>query len=62
MNPVASKNGENFDVLLRTRVEHSTFNYLFEEPILHGDNLGSAVEIQVGAVNLATAGKEIVHS
>jgi hypothetical protein len=40
----------------------STLTYLFEGSIMHRDSLGTAVEIQPGAVNWMTAGKGIVHS
>lgn len=62
MGPVRMSERENFDVLPHPHIGLSTLTYLFEGAILHRDSLGTALEIQPGAVNWMTAGSGVVHS
>ena len=62
LGPVALKDDENLDVAPHPHIGLSTLTYLFEGEILHRDSLGSAVEINAGAVNWMTAGRGVVHS
>lgn len=62
MGPVQLSQYQNFDVPPHPHIGLSTLTYLFEGSIMHRDSLGTAVEIQPGAVNWMTAGKGIVHS
>lgn len=52
----------NFDVPPHPHIGLSTLTYLFEGTIMHRDSLGTAMEINPGAVNWMTAGSGIVHS
>jgi len=62
MGPVRMSEHENFDIGPHPHIGLSTLTYLFEGSIMHRDSLGTAVEINPGAVNWMTAGKGIVHS
>lgn len=62
MGPVKLSDHQNFDIGPHPHIGLSTLTYLFEGSIMHRDSLGTAVEIQPGAVNWMTAGKGIVHS
>jgi len=62
MGPAAMRDHQNLDVPPHPHIGLSTLTYLFEGSIMHRDSLGTAVEIQPGAVNWMTAGSGIVHS
>ncbi|ANH82782.1 hypothetical protein A8C56_18960 [Niabella ginsenosidivorans] len=62
MGPADLKNYQNLDVPPHPHIGLSTLTYLFEGAIMHRDSLGTAVEIQPGAVNWMTAGKGVTHS
>lgn len=62
MGPTQLKDYQNLDVPPHPHIGLSTLTYLFEGSIFHRDSLGSAIEIQPGAVNWMTAGKGVVHS
>lgn len=62
MGPAELKDYQNLDVPPHPHIGLSTLTYLFEGSIFHRDSIGSAVEIQPGAVNWMTAGKGVVHS
>ena len=62
MGPVKLHERDNFDIMPHPHIGLSTLTFLFEGSIMHRDTLGTAVEIQPGAVNWMTAGKGIVHS
>ena len=62
MGPAALKDYQNLDVPPHPHIGLSTLTYLFEGSIFHRDSIGSAIEIQPGAVNWMTAGKGVVHS
>ncbi len=62
MGPVQLSDRDQFDVLPHPHIGLSTLTYLFEGSIMHRDSIGSAIEIQPGAVNWMTAGKGVVHS
>lgn len=62
MGPSALKDYENLDVPPHPHIGLSTLTYLFEGAIFHRDSIGSAMEIEPGAVNWMTAGKGVVHS
>ncbi|WP_300674132.1 pirin family protein [Soonwooa sp.] len=62
MGPAELKDYQNLDVPPHPHIGLSTLTYLFEGSIFHRDSVGSAVEIQPGAVNWMTAGKGVVHS
>ncbi|MBO9620973.1 MAG: pirin family protein [Niabella sp.] len=62
MGPAALKDYQNLDVGPHPHIGLSTLTYLFEGAVMHRDSLGTAVEIQPGAVNWMTAGKGVVHS
>lgn len=62
MGPAALKDYQNLDVPPHPHIGLSTLTYLFEGAIMHRDSLGTAVEIQPGAVNWMTAGKGVTHS
>lgn len=62
MGPAALKDYQNLDVPPHPHIGLSTLTYLFEGAIFHRDSIGSAVEIEPGAVNWMTAGKGVVHS
>ncbi|MFN3019609.1 pirin family protein [Chryseobacterium sp. TY3] len=62
MGPAELKDYQNLDVPPHPHIGLSTLTYLFEGAIFHRDSIGSAVEIQPGAVNWMTAGKGVAHS
>lgn len=62
MGPANLNEYHNMDIPPHPHIGLSTLTYLFEGAIMHRDSLGTAVEIQPGAVNWMTAGKGIVHS
>lgn len=62
MGPAKMSDQQNMDIGPHPHIGLSTLTYLFEGSIMHRDSLGTAVEIQPGAVNWMTAGKGIVHS
>lgn len=62
MGPAELKDYQNLDVPPHPHIGLSTLTYLFEGAIFHRDSLGTAMEIQPGAVNWMTAGKGVVHS
>lgn len=62
MGPTELKDYQNLDVPPHPHIGIATLTYLFEGAIFHRDSLGSAFEIQPGAVNWMTAGKGVVHS
>lgn len=62
MGPKHLGPNENLDVGPHPHIGLSTLTFLFEGSIMHKDSIGSAVEIEPGAVNWMTAGKGIVHS
>lgn len=53
--PANLKDYQNLDVPPHPHIGLSTLTYLFEGSIFHRDSIGSAVEIQPGAVNWMTA-------
>ncbi|WP_076068194.1 pirin family protein [Sphingomonas montana] len=62
MGPAHLPQGEGIDVRPHPHIALSTVTYLFDGAIDHRDSLGTVQTIGVGAVNLMTAGKGIVHS
>jgi len=62
MGPADLKDYQNLDVPPHPHIGLSTLTYLLEGSIFHRDSIGSAIEIQPGAVNWMTAGKGVVHS
>lgn len=62
MGPAVMKDYQNLDVPPHPHIGLSTLTFLFEGAIMHRDSIGSAIEIQPGAVNWMTAGKGVVHS
>lgn len=62
MGPAALNEYENLDVGPHPHIGLSTLTYLFDGAIMHRDSLGTAIEIQPGAVNWMTAGKGVTHS
>lgn len=62
LGPTKLKDYQNLDVPAHPHIGLATLTYLFEGAIFHRDSLGSAIEIQPGAVNWMTAGKGVVHS
>ena len=62
MGPADLKDYQNLDVPPHPHIGLSTLTYLFEGSIFHRDSIGSAIEIQPGAVNWMTAGKGVTHS
>lgn len=62
MKPMEMDVKTNFDVPPHPHIGLSTLTYLFEGTIMHRDSLGTAMEIEPGAVNWMTAGRGIVHS
>lgn len=50
------------DVRPHPHIHLATISYLFEGGVMHRDSLGSALEIEPGAVNWMHAGRGIVHS
>lgn len=62
MGPARMSEHQNMDVPPHPHIGLSTLTYLFEGAVMHRDSIGSALEIQPGAVNWMTAGKGVVHS
>ena len=62
MGPAKLSEYHNLDVAPHPHIGLSTLTYLFEGSIFHRDSIGTAIEIQPGAVNWMTAGKGVVHS
>ncbi|WP_140936574.1 pirin family protein [Sphingobacterium lumbrici] len=62
MGPAHLSEYENLDIGPHPHIGLSTLTYLFEGAIMHRDSLGTAMEIQPGAVNWMTAGKGVTHS
>lgn len=62
MGPAKLSDLQNMDVLPHPHIGLSTLTFLFEGAIMHRDSVGSAIEIQPGAVNWMTAGSGVVHS
>lgn len=62
MGPAEFPPGRGIQVRPHPHIGLMTITYLFEGEIIHRDNLGYVQPIQVGAVNLMTAGRGIVHS
>jgi redox-sensitive bicupin YhaK (pirin superfamily) len=62
MGPARLNDHENLDIGPHPHIGLSTLTYLFEGAVMHRDSVGSAVEIQPGAVNWMTSGKGVVHS
>jgi len=53
---------QEMDVRPHPHIDLATITYLFEGAVMHRDSLGSAMEIEPGAVNWMHAGRGIVHS
>jgi redox-sensitive bicupin YhaK (pirin superfamily) len=62
MGPANLSEYENLDIGPHPHIGLSTLTYLFDGAIMHRDSLGTAMEIQPGAVNWMTAGKGVTHS
>lgn len=62
MGPASLAEHENLDVGPHPHIGLSTLTYLFEGAIFHRDSIGTAIEIEPGAVNWMTGGKGVVHS
>jgi redox-sensitive bicupin YhaK (pirin superfamily) len=62
MGPAVFAPGEGIQVRPHPHIGIATITYLFEGEIMHRDSLGVVQPIGVGAVNLMTAGRGIVHS
>lgn len=62
MGPVCMSDEENMDIAMHPHIGLSTLTFLFEGAVFHRDSLGTAVEIEPGAVNWMTAGKGVVHT
>ncbi len=62
MGPANLKPHENIDIDMHPHIGLSTLSFLFEGSMFHRDSLGTAMEIQPGAVNWMTAGKGVVHT
>lgn len=62
MGPIELGSEENLDIAPHPHIGLSTLTFLFDGAIMHRDSLGTAIEIQPGAVNWMTAGKGVVHS
>lgn len=62
MGPAHMGPNESLEVPPHPHIGLSTLTYLFEGSVMHRDSLGTAIEIQPGAVNWMTAGKGITHS
>ncbi len=60
--PVAVEPQDEYDVRPHPHIGLATVTYLFEGAIMHRDSLGSAQQIEPGAINWMTAGRGIVHS
>jgi redox-sensitive bicupin YhaK (pirin superfamily) len=62
MGPAVFRSGAGVDVRPHPHIGLATLTYLFDGEIMHRDNLGTAIAIRPGEVNLMTAGRGIVHS
>ena len=60
--PVTVQPDTAHDVRPHPHIGLATVTYLLEGAIMHRDSVGSAQEIQPGAINWMTAGRGIVHS
>ena len=54
--------GQGIDVRPHPHIGLATVTYLFEGGLTHRDSLGTAIDIEPGAVNWMTAGSGIAHS
>jgi redox-sensitive bicupin YhaK (pirin superfamily) len=62
MGPAQFAPARGMDVRPHPHIGLATVTYLFAGRIMHRDNLGNAVQITPGAMNLMTAGRGIAHS
>lgn len=62
MGPATLDPGKGIDVRPHPHIGLGTVTYLFQGKIRHRDSLGSALDIEPGAVNWMLAGKGITHS
>ena len=62
MGPAGFPPGEGIQVRPHPHIGLATVTYLFEGEMVHRDSLGYVQPIHVGAVNIMTAGRGIVHS
>jgi redox-sensitive bicupin YhaK (pirin superfamily) len=62
MGPAELAPGRGIDVRPHPHIGLATVTYLFDGEIRHRDSLGSALDIEPGAVNWMTAGRGIAHS
>jgi redox-sensitive bicupin YhaK (pirin superfamily) len=62
MGPAQFAPAQGMDVRPHPHIGLATVTYLFAGRIKHRDNLGNAMEITPGAMNLMTAGRGIAHS
>ncbi|MCI5043589.1 MAG: pirin family protein [Aquisalinus sp.] len=62
MGPAEFAAGKGIDVRPHPHIGLGTVTYLFDGKIHHKDSLGSALDIEPGAVNWMIAGKGITHS
>ena len=62
MGPAELAPGRGIDVRPHPHIGLATVTYLFNGEIRHRDSLGSALDIEPGAVNWMTAGRGIAHS
>lgn len=53
---------QEMDVRPHPHIHLATITFLFEGAVMHRDSLGTALEIEPGAVNWMHAGRGIVHS
>lgn len=60
--PVDFPPGQGMDVRPHPHIGLATLTWLFDGSIRHRDGLGSALDIEPGAVNWMIAGRGIVHS
>ena len=62
MGPAEFLVGTGIDVRPHPHIGLATVTYLFDGEIIHRDNLGTAMAIKPGELNLMSAGNGIVHS
>ncbi len=62
MGPAEFAPGQGIDVRPHPHIGLATMTYLFEGLVYHRDSLGTAQQLEPGAVNWMTAGRGIVHS
>lgn len=62
MGPAEFPPGKGISVRPHPHIGLATITYLFDGLIMHRDSLGFEQPIRMGAVNLMTAGRGIVHS